>query len=166
MKDNLVTISAYAKSDRSDMLPLLLELHSTYYHQNAPRELQELEQEVDIKRSYKMYLDTIERSEDATWQIFLARTDSNKVVGLIIGSTEIDESLVFGRIGKLEDWYVEPLYRGHGIGQELYNYLENWFREKGCGQIQSDTWEGNRQSIKAHQQAGFFVSGISFRKKI
>ena len=105
-------------------------------------------------------------SDDDTWKIYLATTPENKPVGFIIGSIERDEYLVKGNIGKFEDWFVGPEYRGNGIGVALYNQLEKWFKRKGCQQVMSDTWQGNELSIKAHKKLGFFVSGVMFGKKL
>ena len=96
----------------------------------------------------------------------LATTESSAVVGMIIGSISEDDELVMGKIGQFEDWYVVPSSRGNGIGVQLYQQLEKWFKEKGCQQVCSDTWEGNELSIKTHKKMGFFVSGIRFSKKL
>ena len=85
---------------------------------------------------------------------------------MIIGSISEDEELVLGKIGQFEDWFVEPDARGNGAGMLLYHELEKWFKEKGCQQVGSDTWQGNQLSIKAHERAGFFVSGVKFSKKL
>lgn len=152
-------------ADHTQLLRLLLELHSTYFFHSASPQTYELQQEKDLEKSYENYLEFIYKN-DATWLILLARSAANNVIGLIIGSIETDNDLLFNKIGKVEDWFVEAEFRRQGIGLKLYNELEKWFLEKGCNQVFSDTWQGNELSIKAHQQLGFFVSGISFRKKL
>ncbi len=166
MTDKRISISDYTNSDRSELLRLLLELHSTYFHENASQQLQELNHDLDIRKSFEKYLDLIEQNENDTWRIYLAKTDADVLAGIIIGSIETDDYLALNKIGKFEDWYVEQTFRGQGIGLSLYYKLEKWFKEKGCHQVKSDTWDGNQLSIKAHEQAGFFISGIKFRKKI
>ncbi|MEP6949038.1 MAG: GNAT family N-acetyltransferase [Ginsengibacter sp.] len=166
MTVNKIDISPYTAADRPELLRLLLELHSTYFFQNASPQIRELQQENDLKKSYKSYLNFIEKNEGGTWLTLLAKLDTNNVVGFIIGSIETDDDFVLNKLGKLEDWFVEPQLRGKGIGIKLYNELEKWFVEKRCKQVRSDTWQGNDLSIKAHQQSGFFISGISFGKKL
>jgi GNAT superfamily N-acetyltransferase len=165
MAANRIDISRYAMFDRSELLRLLLELQSVYFFQNASGQIQELRQERDLKKSYESYLDFIEMN-DATWLSLLAKSGPGTAVGFIIGSIETDDSLVLGKIGKCEDWFVEQPFRGHGIGMQLYGELEKWFLENGCHQVYSDTWQGNELSIKAHQQLGFFISRVSFSKKL
>ena len=96
----------------------------------------------------------------------MALNDLKQGIGFIIGSIQDDDSLVSGRIGKVEDWYVVNGHRGKGIGVRLYKELETWFTAKGCLQVRSDTWHGNEAGIRSHARAGFLISGISFAKKL
>lgn len=166
MKLNEFSIIEYKKSHASELLRLLLQLHDSYFHENASKQIQEIKEEGDMQKSYEDYLNLVNESDDDTWKIYLATTPENKPVGFIIGSIERDEYLVKGNIGKFEDWFVGPEYRGNGIGVALYNQLEKWFKRKGCQQVMSDTWQGNELSIKAHKKLGFFVSGVMFGKKL
>src|SRR5690242_15562328 len=36
------------------------------------------------------------------------------------------------RIGYLEAWYVDPEWRGHGVGRELVQMAEAWAQAEGC----------------------------------
>src|SRR5882757_8931781 len=104
MPSQKISIPIYKDSDRSELLRLLIELHSTYFLPNSSEQLQELNEDVDIRKSFSDYLDLIGQNETGKWQIYLARTDSNDAVGFIIGSIEKDEYLVLNKIGKFEDW--------------------------------------------------------------
>ncbi len=163
---NEFEIVEYGISNHSKLLQLLVELHSTYFFQTAVKEHQELQKEIDLVASYEAYLLYIEGISDETWKIFLAKSAANQTVGFIIGSIEIDEALVFDKIGKFEDWFVEEKFRRRGIGLKLYEKLEKWFVKNGCKQVRSDTWAGNDLSIAAHKHLGFFVSGVNFGKKL
>jgi len=77
-----------------------------------------------------------------------------------------DPDLVKSHIGVLEDWLVLVEERRKGVGMKLYTELEKWFIEKGCEHLMSATWHGNESSIRAHQKSGFYVSEISFGKKL
>ncbi len=161
-----ITITSYTTADHSELLRLLLELQSTYFNRSSSSELREVRKDKDIRKSYNDYINYVEKIKDDTWKIFLARSSGDKFVGFIIGSIETDEDMVLGKMGKIEDWFVEEKFRGTGIGKELYETLEKWFIEKGCQQVLSDTWYGNELSIRAHQRMGFFTSGIMFAKKL
>lgn len=165
MTKDKIEINGYMTSDHPELLRLLLELQSTWFNQNSSQELREVRQDKDIKKSYDDYINYVESIKDDTWKIFLAKRGSN-CVGFIIGSIAIDEDMVLGKMGKVEDWFVEEKLRGSGVGEQLYKKLEKWFIERGCQQVLSDTWYGNELSTRAHQRMGFFTSGIMFAKKL
>ena len=149
----------------SELLQLLLELHATYFTANASSQIQELNREKDIRQSYQDYITGINEDSD-NWKVLLAFTREQQAIGFITGSITNDENLVRNRIGKLEDWYVTESYRAKGVGMQLYNILETWFKQQGCTQVLSETWHGNTLSLKAHEQLGFFVSGVAFGKTL
>jgi L-amino acid N-acyltransferase YncA len=164
--DLSIEITTYVPGDHSELLRLLLELHTTYFHQTASPQIQELELDHDIRNSYGTYVDFLDKNRDNNWKVFVARSAPKQLVGFIIGSIVSDPALVYNKVGKFEDWFVEPGHRKKGTGLKLYSELENWFRANGCMQVQSDTWQGNELSIHAHERLGFFVSGIRFSKKL
>lgn len=166
MKATGFSIIEYESAYTPELLRLLLELHETYFRKNASKQVQEFKEEKDIEKSYREYIEQISKQSDDSFKIYLAATSDNKITGFIMGSIERDEYLVNELVGTLEDWYVEEEYRGKGIGMKLYEKLERWFKDMGCVQLVSDTWEGNEPSIKAHLKSGFFVSGIMFSKKL
>jgi GNAT superfamily N-acetyltransferase len=161
---NAFKIIDYVNSNRPEIVRLLIGLHSTYFLENATEKIRELREEKSLVNTYQSYLESIEKKE--SWKILLAKTRSNQLGGFIIGSITEDKDLVLGKIGRIEDWFVEPQYRKAEIGTKLYAHLEKWFKDKGCQQVHSETFHGNNPSISAHRKVGFFVSGISFGKKL
>lgn len=130
MATNKIEISKYTAFDRIELLRLLLELHLTYFFQNASPQIPELQQEKDLQKSYESYLDFIYKMKDGTWLTLLAKPATNNVVGFIIGGIETDNSLVLSKAGKLKDRFGEQQFRGQGIGMKFCNQLEKWFIEK------------------------------------
>ena len=161
-----ISIIPYNKSFDSQLLLLLIELHGDYFLNNAAPQISELREETNIEAAYKNYIKQIRKTKDDSFRILLAVSTGSILAGFIIGSVSIDLDFVRGHVGKIEDWYVIGDYKGQGIGARLYSELEDWFVAKGCDQVISDTWEGNELSIAAHKKSGFFVSGISFSKKL
>lgn len=164
MEANNTSITAYNKMYENDLLRLLLELHNTHFHSSAPAQSIELLEEKNIELTYKNYIRQIQN--DDKWKILLAIDGQNNVIGFIIGSIKTDEDLVKSRIGVLEDWLVLADKRRMGTGMKLYAELEKWFIEKGCEHLMSATWQGNESSINAHLRLGFYVSEVSFGKKL
>jgi ribosomal protein S18 acetylase RimI-like enzyme len=164
MEINEVTIEQYKNSDHNDLLFQLIELHTTYFRQNVSTLIQAITVEKDIKKNFEDYLEMTESNLGKNWMIYTAKTPAGRLAGFIIGSIQTDDKLVLNKIGRIEDWYVDAAYRRLGIGRNLYKTLEQYFIEHQCQQVQSETWSGFEQSITAHQQSDFFVSGISFSK--
>ena len=125
MRANKIEIINYNTSYYSDLVKLLLELHFTYFNETASDQIREIRQDKNIKKSYENCVNTIGNNEDGSWQIFLAKTNSNKVIGFIIGSISVDEELGLSKVGTIEDWFVETEFRQQGIATKLFNELEN-----------------------------------------
>ena len=54
----------------------------------------------------------------------------------------------------LEDLFVDPEYRGHGLGKALLAYLEGVARERGCGWLQWAVLKWNQPAIDFYQGLG------------
>ena len=61
----------------------------------------------------------------------------------------------------LEGWYVDPDFRGKGIGKALIKAAEEFALEKGFTELASDTEIGNNTSIEIHKKTGFTEVGRS-----
>jgi len=70
------------------------------------------------------------------------------------------------RIGYLEAWYVDPDWRGHGVGRELAQAAEAWARAQGCREMASDTNPSYPVSPVAHAALGYQEVERFFRKDL
>lgn len=71
-------------------------------------------------------------------------------------------------VGYLEGIFVEPDYRGRGIGKALVEYGCSWAKQKGCTEFASDCELENTQSLAFHKAIGFSVVNkiICFKKEL
>ena len=71
-------------------------------------------------------------------------------------------------VGFIEGWYVDPDWRGQGIGRKLLSAAEEWARSHGCREMASDTWIDNQLSQRVHDAAGFTVVDrcVHYRKSL
>ena len=71
-------------------------------------------------------------------------------------------------VGFIEGWYVDPEWRGQGIGRQLLDAAEDWARSHGCLEMASDTWIDNELSQRIHEAAGYTVVDrcVHYRKSL
>jgi aminoglycoside 6'-N-acetyltransferase I len=74
----------------------------------------------------------------------------------------------FHAAGFIEGWFVDPGWRGQGIGRKLLTAAEDWARNQGCREMASDTWIDNELSQRVHEAAGYSVVDrcVHYRKAL
>jgi len=87
--------------------------------------------------------------------VFVAESD-----GRLVGFLELDfrkyaEGCESSPVPFIEGWYVDPAFRGRGIGRALVKTAEAHAREAGQHEIASDAELTNVDSIAAHRALGF-----------
>jgi aminoglycoside 6'-N-acetyltransferase I len=70
------------------------------------------------------------------------------------------------RIGYIEAWYVDPDWRGRGVGRALVGRAEAWARAAGCREMASDTTPFYPLSPAAHEALGYEEVERYFRKDL
>jgi aminoglycoside 6'-N-acetyltransferase I len=55
----------------------------------------------------------------------------------------------------IEGWFVQPGWRGKGVGRALVGAAEDWARRRGYTQLGSDALMENVTSAEAHEALGF-----------
>ncbi|NLT98016.1 MAG: GNAT family N-acetyltransferase [Christensenellaceae bacterium] len=90
--------------------------------------------------------------------IAAAEDESGALVGYCICSVR-DET------GELDSIYVEPEYRGRGVGRNLAESGLAWLKQKGCRYIDVRGAEGNEAALPFYEKLGFCVRGTVLRLK-
>lgn len=115
------------------------------------------------------------RSELAGW---LARPDACVVVapregGGLCGFAEVGarshaDGGETSPLAYLEGWYVDPDWRGRGVGRALIRAAEAWARERGYHEFASDAELHNIGSQHAHVALGFAETSrtVTYLKKL
>lgn len=69
-------------------------------------------------------------------------------------------------VGYLEAWYVDPDWRGRGVGRALVEAVEAWAVRAGCKEMASDTVPDYPASPAAHAALGYEEVERYFRKRL
>ena len=83
-------------------------------------------------------------------RVDLALNDSGQPIGYCI--TSIDRTLT----GEIDSIFVDPQYRGQGIGTVLMEKALDWLKVKGAKKNVVSVAVGNEQAYVFYEQFGFF----------
>jgi ribosomal protein S18 acetylase RimI-like enzyme len=74
--------------------------------------------------------------------------DNGRNVGYCIASVD-------GLTGEIDSIFVDDLYRGKGVGQELMSLALKWLETQGCDTIKVSIAEGNEDVLGFYRRFGF-----------
>lgn len=100
--------------------------------------------------------------------VFVAEEAGEPVGFLELGLRPYAEGCAGSPVPYVEGWYVQPGWRGWGLGAALMRAAETWARERGYTELGSDTWADNGLSRAAHAALGFeeVETLVVFRKAL
>lgn len=100
---------------------------------------------------------------------FLAEAEPGQIVGFAeLNIRAYAEGCSTDKVAYLEAWYMEPAYRGKGIGAAMIEAAEQWALENSCTEFASDTLHDNDIGRRAHLAVGFEEVEVirCFRKQL
>ncbi len=97
--------------------------------------------------------------------IFVAEADA-AVIGFIAGSIHQRPDYQLSQLGCLDDLFVEPAARGHGVAQALLAALEQAFAQRGVDHMTVHTDSENELSQQFYHAAGFRPVTVELWKKL
>lgn len=147
VKDLLVELEEYILTIDKDNLD---QLHSDYRNKMALLDLQEVNE-----NNGKCYL----------------AIENDKAVGLIMGIIKkFDENDYLDykcpKEGEITELIVTNKIRSNGIGQELMNKMEEYFKSVGCEYILVDVFAYNKKGIDFYDKQGYHSRMYTEIKKI
>jgi len=94
--------------------------------------------------------------------LFSARPQAEAVIAEVEGGQAVGFALYFHNFSTflakpglyLEDLFVEPAWRGHGIGKALLRHLAALALERGCGRFEWSVLDWNQPSIDFYEAMG------------
>lgn len=94
--------------------------------------------------------------------VFVA-SEGSTPAGYVSGKVHDEPGRLLPRRGFMEDWWVEPAYRGMGLGRTLALRLRDAFLTAGCQVFESSTWASNEGARNAHRRLGFSEAQVTYR---
>ena len=98
--------------------------------------------------------------KDYQGKMFLYKKD-NKIVGLIVGSINNEETNDYDfkapKRGRINELIINKDYRGQGIGQELFDSMEEYLKGLGCKAILIEVFGYNDLAKKFYEKKVFWM---------
>lgn len=160
----ILEIIDYDDKYNDDMTDLLVELQE--YISEIDREHYNI-----LTKEYreKYFEKTLNAVNKYAGKIFLAR-ENEKVVGLIVGiiNNENEDTYDFRvpKRGRVTELVVSKNFQSKGIGQQLLDKMESYFKEVGCKGVLIDVFAYNVHAQKFYDKNGYFNRSIEIMKKI
>ena len=111
---------------------------------------------------YERMSDQVVATEADVRRALFGATPFAEAVIAALGETPVGFALFFHTFSTflarpglyLEDLYVQPEYRGRGVGRRLLVYLARLARTRGCGRFEWSVLDWNEPAIRAYRRTG------------
>jgi len=117
----------------------------------------------------KYFKKTMEEIDKYEGKIFLA-IESENLVGLIVGLINNEDESTYDfkapKRGRVTELVVSQKCRSKGIGKELLDTMENYFKGVGCKGVLIDVFAYNERAQEFYYKNGYFNRNIEVMKKI
>src|SRR5262249_5976234 len=95
--------------------------------------------------------------------VFVAENPAGGLCGMLeVSIRATAEGCATDNVGYLEGWFVDPAWRGRGVGRALVAAAEAWARSRGCTEMASDTTPEYPLSPAAHARLGYHETSGRF----
>jgi ribosomal protein S18 acetylase RimI-like enzyme len=82
-------------------------------------------------------------------------------VGYLAGAVKKDEAWRHVRATELENMFVRPEFRGHGVGRQLAEAFLTWSKKQGAKRAQVIAYYENHPAIGFYKKVGFIPESLS-----
>jgi GNAT superfamily N-acetyltransferase len=112
------------------------------------------------------------RDPEATLDEALAADDYEVAVGMLDGTTvgygvaRIESLADGGRLGVVDELYVDPGARAVGVGEVLMDHLLAWCRAQGCFGVDSLALPGDRSTKNFFESFGLVARAIIVHRRL
>jgi len=89
---------------------------------------------------------------------------SGEVVGYLVGYTQEANSLRLAPEATLESMFVRQAFRSHDVGQQLFDGVLVWCREREMQRVSVTAYVANEGAIRFYQHAGFRPASLTLER--
>lgn len=118
------------------------------------------------EKHFKKIMSEVDKYEG---KIFLAK-EMESIVGIIIGVINNDDEITYDsstpKRGRVVELVVSKKCRSNGIGKQLLNKMENYFKEAGCKGVLINVFAYNENAQEFYYKNGYYNRNIEIMKKI
>ena len=103
------------------------------------------------------------------WYCRFIEDENNQKIGLVeLSSRNIVDGCLSSPVAYLEGLYLEPKYRGLGIGKEVMQIIIQWCVQQGFSELATDTEIANERAQKFYESLGFEETDrvVEYRKNL
>lgn len=95
---------------------------------------------------------------------FVAQS-ADRVVGYLAGAVREE---VWRRVRRteLENMFVDPAYRGAGVGADLATHFLRWSRSAGASQALVEVFASNTDAVRFYERHGFTTVGLQMNAEL
>jgi ribosomal protein S18 acetylase RimI-like enzyme len=127
------------------------------------------------KDDFNVVIDSLEKKAHDTFTnmnddtLILIAELNEKPIGYVLGRIYEEDSTSdngTGRIGLIDQLYLENSARGLGLGQKLIDESLAWMKERGINRVKLHAYSWNNHAKKLYEKNGFNEYAVSYEKFI
>lgn len=157
-------IRHYKEEDKKTVISLLSDFWNYLVSLDYMKRLREFEGSGE-----KTFSETLKDMKERDGVFYVAE-EEGEVIGLIAGvitkPDELDKSIDSELIGRITEFYVDPIYRGRGYGKLLMKEIENFFKVRGCKSVKVEVFAPNKNAHMLYQKLGYQERNVDMIKLI
>ena len=117
--------------------------------------------------NFKLDMDMVKNNDG---KIFLA-IENDLIIGLIMGIVEKKDEIDkltndCAKTGNVIELIVKSDIRGNGIGKDLLEKIENYFKSINCKRINIEVFGPNEKGLNFYKKNGYIIRDMIVSKKI
>lgn len=105
------------------------------------------------------------RLDDPRYVVLVAE-HGGSVIGYLAGSTTAPGALRPVQSAELESMWVEPDWRGHGVGHALAEALLRWAHGQGAVWITVSAYAANIRAVAFYERLGFSAHTVTLGRRL